>query len=299
MAIEDESRGDEIEATGDEAGDTADLEVKDQKTELEDKVEKEDEEGSTTVETKEKHIPKSRFDQAVNKARREAEAATKRADELEAKVRASEGKIDAAKVEEEIEALEDDLEKAIADGNAEAKKRIRSEIRAKSQSLADSRAQVLAAYSTAQAIEQVRYDALVGQMEAEHPELSPDNEDVYDQDVVDEITEFKEAFEAKGLSSSEALKKSLKAVFRGGTKPEAEKDETKKDEAKTKADERTAAAVKKGIETKGKQPADKKAGSDSDKAGKTGKPKDAEKLTDKDFDKLSKEELASMRGDSI
>jgi hypothetical protein len=140
-------------------------------------------------------------------------------------------------------------------------------------------------------------------MEAEHPELNPDNEEGYDEDAVAEIAELKEAFEAKGASSSEALTKSLRLYYKGA-KPKDEpkeeaKDESKKSEAEEEAARRKAEAVKKGLDTKGKQPSDKKTGLDSDKAGKKSKEADITKLSDEEFAKLDKEEKKRMRGDIV
>jgi len=250
-------------------------------------------------------IPKGRFDEAVRKARDEAAVAIKRADELEAQLKASQGEVDAKKVAAEIDALEEELEKAIADGNIEAKKRLRAEIRDKNQQVAESRAAAHAARATAVAIEQIRYDALVNRMEVEHPELDPNHEN-YNEEQVAEILEFKEAFEAKGMASSAALEKSLKAVYRNGPKPEKkeESDADKKAEAEAKAkaeaEKRTAEAVKRGLEKKDEQPPQTKTGAASDKAGKDADPvKNAHKMGDKEFEKLSEEELKRARGDIV
>jgi colicin import membrane protein len=250
-------------------------------------------------------IPKERFDTAVKKARDAAEAAIKRADEAEAKLKADLGAKENTKLETELDELEEALEGAIADGNVEKKKAIRTEIRKKNQELADIRAQAHATRASAIAIEQVRYDATVERIEAEHPELNPDSAE-FDDDLFAEALELKEAFEAKGHSSSEALKKAVGVVFRGAKAPAkaAEDDDAGEEEkeAREKAEklaaERKAAAVKKGLEAKGKQPADtKKAGRDSDAAGKTDKI-DPAKLSDAEFDKLTPEQLKKLRGDT-
>lgn len=313
------ARGDVI-PDGDEAGDTADQKAlaakeaeakaaseKDVATkEAEAKAKAENEEAAKkALEEKDKKdhmIPKARFDEAVKKAREEAQVATKRADDLEAQLKASQGEVDAKKLLAEIDTLEDELEKAIADGNLEAKKRLRQEIRDKNQTIAEARASALAARATAVAVEQIRYDALVKTMEAEHPELNPDSEDTFDKDVVTELLELKEAFEKAGHSSSAALEKSLKAVYRNGPKPpKNEAAEKAKAEAKAKADaeaeRRKEEAAKRGKEAEGKQPAASD-GVASDKGGKDVDPsKNAHKLSDKEFDKLSEEDLKKARGD--
>lgn len=313
MANEIIDRGDELEATGDTPGETGDLDKKDDAA-LGEEGKKElglDKEDKT--DKKEPAIPKGRFDEAVGKARREAEAATKRADDLEAQLKANQGVIDVEKIEERIDDLEEELEKARADGLTEKAKTVRQEIRRLNRQVSDSAAAAHAAHATAKAVEEIRYGALVSTMEAERPELNPDNEEEYDEAMVAEITEYKEAFEAKGLSSSEALKKALKAVPAKAKKVDPDKDDAKEDleesaeekqekaeKAAKAASERKEAAVKKALEDKKKQPADsKKTGLDSDKAGQQGKQKPPSKMTDKEWDALPEDERKRLRGDDL
>lgn len=288
-----EDRGDILKTDGDEPGETGGLSAEEKAAAAKEAAE----ELGLKEEKKEPLIPKGRFDEAVSKARKEAEAATERADKLEAQLKANEGLVDAEKIEQQLDDAEDRLEKAIADGNAEKKAAIRREIRQLNRQISDAGAAAHAARATAIAVEQIRYDALVSTMEAEHSELNPDNEETYDQDVVNELTEYKTAFEAAGYSSSEAMKKALKAVYRDGPKPEVDKEIDKVD----KAAERKEEAVKKGIEAKKKQPGDsRKVGLDSDKGGITDPKKlDPKKLTDKEWDALTPEQLSAMRGDRI
>lgn len=310
-----EDRGDAI-ADGDESGDTLDPAVKaDEKDEVAEKeatekeaAEKEaaekveaEEAAKAKADDKEPKIPKSRFDEAVRKARLEAESANKKAADLEARLRQSQGAVDAAKLEEEIDALEVELDGAKADGNVDKAKAIRAQIRARQQAISDARSDAKANYAVAVAVEQIRYDALVSRMEIEHPELNPELEDTYDKDQVEELLDLKGAFEAKGLGSAEALTKALRTVYRGGPKPAVKEEDA---EAKIKADAAAAArkaeAVKRGLDTKAKQPADgKKVGADSDKAGKGDPASDAAKMSEAAFAKLTPEELARARGDIL
>lgn len=299
MTKEAEDRGDQLHS--DESGDTDDLEAKGKVIEGEsERVEDVKDEPK-----KDPPIPKSRFDEAVGKARREMESAARRAEsaetkarELEERLAASQGQIDAKKVVEEVDELEDKLDQAKADGNKELAKSIRDQIREKQQSLADARAEVRAAHATAVAIEQIRYDAAVEKMETEHTELNPDHDD-YDQSVVDELLEYKEAFEAKGLSSSDSLRKAIRAVYRDGKKETPAKDEAA-DKAAEAGDAKKEAAVAKALAARKDQPANTaKKGANSDAAGKSGTPKDITKISDKEFDKLDDDDLKRMRGDDL
>jgi hypothetical protein len=301
------ARGDFL-PDSDAAGDTAGAEAAAKAAAEKEAADKAAAEPKDEAEKKEEpRIPKSRFDEAVKKARAEAEAAMKRADDLESQLKASQGELDLKKVAEEIDVLEEELEKAIADGNVEVKKRLRSEIREKNQQMAEARAAGHAARATATAIEQIRYDALCDRMEREHPELDPQHED-YDQTVVNDILELKEAFEKAGHGSATALDKALKVTFKGAPAPK-KKDEKAPDDAevKAKADakakgdaeaaKRTAEAVKRGLEKQDQQPPATK-GTDSDKNGKKNTAADIAKMSDKEFDKLSEDDLKRLRGDA-
>jgi len=266
-------------------------ETVDEETEAKGELEEKVEEGTTKVETKEPQIPKVRFDKAVGKARKEAEVASKRAEEAEAKLKSQQGDIDAGQIEGEIDDLYEKADQAQADGQKEVLKALRREIREKQQLLADARAEVKASYKAAQAIEQVRYDRVVEDMEKEHPELNPDNEDGYEEEAVADIMELTEAFVAKGEGSAVALKKAIRLFYKNA-KAESDPEDTT-------TEDRKEAAIKKALDTKAKQPAEKKAGLDSDKGGKKGKITDPSKVSEKDWVTLSKEELAEMRGDSL
>jgi hypothetical protein len=244
-------------------------------------------------------IPKKVFDERIAKARDREAAAIKRAEEAEAKIQAKETTVDVDKLSKALDEAEEALEKAVADGNVDRKLALRKEIRELNQTLADSRAEAHAMRGTALAVEQVRYDAAVDRMEIEHPELNPDNEDTYDTEIVAEITELKEAFEAKGHASSEALKKAVKLVYRTAVTKELEgKDETTAEKAARIASERKEAAALKGLDAKKAQPTDsKKVGLDSDKAGAKLTAADVAKMSDKEFDDLSDADKKRFRGD--
>lgn len=250
-------------------------------------------------------IPKARFDEAVEKARRETEAAEARAKELEDQLKERQGGVDIAKIEQAIATREEALDAAIADGNKEKVAVLRKEIRNLDRQIASAEADVKSQYATAVAIEQIRYDALVSQLEQQYPSLNFDS-DEFDAEEAGELMELKAAFEAAGQPSTEAMRKAVKALYRNGPQPAKKDDATEtaeEKEAKAKAAEEKAAkrkedAVKRALEKKGKQPSDvKNAGADSDKAGKTGTTKDVKKLSEKEYDALSESEIKRLRGD--
>ena len=297
-----EDRGDGHEVI--EEGKPDEKDEKDEKPdEKDEKDEKEKKEKEEKEEKKEeKRIPKSRFDQAVQKERAAREAAEKQAQELQAKLDSQTKDVKVEEIEAAIDALEEDLDKALADNNPAEKTRLRKEIRQMNQQLARAEATQMSRAATALAVEQIRYDSLVSQLEAAHPEINPDHES-YDNDLAAEVIDLKEAYEAKGMSSTDALRKATKYVIREAAKAEAKGEEEGDDaEAQKKAADEAAKrkeeAIKKGLEAKGKQPPNAKGGTDSDKAG-GGKEKNVNKMSQKDFDDLPEDELRRMRGDAV
>lgn len=244
-------------------------------------------------------VPHSRMKEAVTKERVARENAEKKAAELEATLKAKDVGVDLDKLNTEIEDLEEKLDQAIADNDATLKKALRRDLREKQMTLARAEATQLSVQATAMAVERVRYDSLVERMEAAHPEMNPED-DAYDQDRVDEIMDLKGAYEAKGLSSSEALKKAVKFVFPAGAKPKVEEkeDETPEDKqaAADAAAKRKEEAIRKAQAARENQPGAANKGKASDKAG-GGVAGNIDKLSDEEFDKMDPKELKRLRGD--
>lgn len=328
-AYHEEDRGDAVVgAGGGGAEDVTEVVVDKEKVDAEAKVAAEAE-AKRVAEKAEREkgitIPKDRFDAGMKKERDAKEAAEKRAAEAEAKLAKQAAGVDAKKLQEEIAALDEQLDKALADNDVEAKKRLRAAIREKDQALSRAEARELAAQGTAIAVEQIRYDRVVDDMETAYPFLVAEGE-TFNEAITGELLELKGAFEASGMSSSESLKKAARilapalkeakaALEKGDKDAEAVAEESArkaKEEAeakakaaggdaaaKSKAEEeakaRREAAVKKGLEAKELLPASKPG-----TAGKADKeivdPK-ASKMSDKDFDALPEAELKRLRGD--
>ena len=251
-----------------------------------------------------KFVPKGRFDKALEIERNKTAAAEAAAKELQAKLRTQDDVDQAAETERKIGTLEDALDQAIADGDADKKKALRAEIRELTQGLAEARAGKQAAYATALAVEKVQYGVAVSALEAQFPHMNPDHES-YDAETVGELIELKEAYEAKGMGSTDAIKKAAKYVFK--TAPAEVKKEAVKDDKGDAAAKQVAAdaaakqkedAIKRGLEAKAKQPPSGVTGKASDKAG-TGAVAEVGRMSDADFGKLSEEEISRMRGDSL
>lgn len=253
-------------------------------------------------------VPKVRFDEAVGKERERAEKAERRLAEIEA---ARESTADVKKITAEVEALQDELDKALADNNPSEKKRIRAEIRAREEALIDARVTARSSLARAEAVEQVRYDSVVDRVEEDYPFLAEGAED-FDADLTGTLLVMKRGYEAEGLSSSEALKRTVRSL-----KPQLEVAKKSREkpgdpvaqaaaekaaaEAKTKAEkaeaDRREKAVAAGAAANKAQPAAKTG--EAGTADKDIKQIDVTKLSEKDYDKLPEDELKRLRGDTL
>lgn len=257
-------------------------------------------------------IPKSRFDEAVGKERQRAEAAEKKAKDLEDRESQRNQGVTLDKLRKELDELEDKLEAKMAEGSPEERKAIRTAIRAKSEELADAKVSQAENRARALAVEQTRYDTLVERTEKDFPFLVPDAEG-FNEALTKDLLEMKTGFEHAGMSSTQALTRSLELLKpaleaarpKPKEKPAEEKDEATKTaeakakaetEAKAKAEEarRREEAVKKGVEAAAGTPAKPATAGLTDKEAKI---VDVKKISDKDFDKLPDDEMKRLRGD--
>lgn len=293
-------RGDDFEIADDEVVVVEEEEKEEGEESSEEKKAEEKKDDDKKVEDKKpKMVPHARMKEAVEKERKVREATEKRAQEAEDKLKESQRGVDVDKLNTEIDDLEEAIDKATADNKPEEKKALRKQLRDKMQTLARAEAVALSAQATAMAVERVRYDSLVERLEVSHPQMNPDSDD-YDEESVAEVVELKEAYEAKGLSSTEALKKAVKYVYKAEAKKEAAKEEeTEETDETEEVQERREKAVRRAEQIKAKQPAQAdKAGKASDKVG-GGIAKNIQKLSDDEFDKLDPKEVARLRGDSV
>ena len=242
-------------------------------------------------------IPKSRYDSVMARLK-EAEARNREQDEADSK-----------KQEDQIEPIDvrlAEIDKQIAEAVSNSEGEKAAELMAQSRELQaemfSSQMQESSQTSSAQAIEQVRYDNLLATVERLVPEINPDSEN-YDTGLVIEVQDLKTAFEAKGNSSSNSLVRALNYVRPGWDTPnETETENT--DQADDKQDEKAEETkpdakktdVEKNIKDAKATPPRMDEGDNSDTGGK-GSEVDVMKLSDNEFEKLSEEQLSRLRGD--
>jgi hypothetical protein len=318
-ALEDLEEQDEEEVEGaeevkDEEEDEKDAKSKDEEADEGEEAEsarkeKEEKDGKKTA-----TIPKVRFDELRNKTKAQIEALTKQVEDLTKKATQETRVEDTKKTETAIGNLEKEIKGLMADGKTSEALDKMGELRILERALAVNAAKYESEQARAIAVEQVRMDLLIERLEQEYPEINPDA-DEYDEEKVAEIMELKEAFEAKGKSSSQALAKAVKYVFadslarkdeaaKGKDKEKVEekdeKEEKPKKADKTKEEDRKKEALKRNTKDAKKIPA-KAAdhGVDSDKKGGGITAKNVQDMTEEEFNALPESTKARLRGDTV
>ena len=249
---------------------------------------------------KEPKIPKSRFDEQVSKEREAREAAERRAAEAEQQLAARQAQEAQASqlgaVEEQLDALEDQYQELLLDGNSEEAAAVRKEIRTLERKLARHEAEQYAAQGASQVLEGERFSAAVARLEADYPALNP-NSDHFDQDLCDLVlTRQRSLMQRDNLSPSQALVAAANHVVErfltgGATSPQKGLSKAQED--------RRAAQVQKNLDTMARQPASlKSSGMDSDKLGQNGLP-DVTHMSYEEFSALPESTLSRLRGDNL
>ena len=261
-------------------------------------------------------IPKSRFDEQVAKERDRAEAAERRAVELEARLNAQAQKTEsqadpvATKVDDleaRIEALHDKRDGFLVDGNIERAAEVRREIRAIEKELREverntlrNDAEQIAARRLDTQSEEQRIDTVVSDLESEFSVLRKGS-DEYDPRMVNFVlVEQQRLITELKLTPHEALQRAGKETMElFGHKPSGAKG-GQEDKPETPADKRRVEARQKVADTMNRQPASlKDAGIDSDKAGQDKADLDVNKLSEAEFNALPAAQLAKLRGDFV
>lgn len=305
-------RGDDFKSPLDNAGKGDKLDDEDDKSK--DKGDKADlgKEGEETEEEKAERlrleaeeekkkrirIPKSRFDEALGKAKQREQALLDEIEKLKGGQQASATAKAVREMRDDIEKLQDKYEDLILDGKKDEARKVRRQVEELRDELSEYQTNTKSEAARKAAIDEMSYNAQLAGYEAKYPALNPEHED-FDEDKTDEVATLLNAFVKAGQKRADALAKAVKYVL--GTPPAAGKSGDDGDKAKELADQRAADARKKAAEANKKQPPNgKDVGLDSDKAG-GGKGGDVDvlRLSQDKFAKLDEETKAKLRGDTI
>jgi hypothetical protein len=259
------------------------------------KVEEKTPEAEPERDDKGKFIPKARFDEAVQKERDKAAAIAARNAELESHLAAQTTSQDIEAAQKIVKDLIKQRNSHLGDGELEKAGQIDEKIFELQEAIAERKAEIKAEQSKAQAVETMKYDSIVERLEADHPEIDPDNEEMYDEEVVAELRALMIGYQqSQRLSPAQALQKAAKKVFGGLKVP------PKEDKAAEEGMRRKSEAVEKNLEASRKQPASTKdVGLDHDKKGGGLDAKSVLNMKYDEFVKLGDDVLSRLRGDTL
>jgi len=246
-----------------------------------------------------KVIPKARFDAQIAKERERAEAAERRAEELEKQAAQVTRSLDVDKAVADVALLRKDERKALLDGDEDKAAQLSAQADRLNRQIAIAESGELTGQAKDQALEDIRFEMTLERLEDKYPTLVATHED-YDQDLVDDILDKQRGLiERQRLSPSKALAKATETVMkRQAPAPETE-EKTGLAAAQT-GEPRKAAAVAKNLDAAARQPGSlNETGLDSDKAGQTKVTPAASAMTLEEFEALPEATRAKMRGDFV
>ena len=289
-------KGDKLDPDGDDKPkDKADPDKEGEETEEEKAERLKAEEAAEKA--KRIRIPKSRFDEALGKAKQREAALLEEIEKLKGGQQASATAKAVREMRDDIEKLQDKYEDLILDGKKDEARKVRRHVEALRDELSEYQTSTKSEAARRAAIDEMSYNAQLAGYEAKYPALNPEHED-FDEDKTDEVASLLNAFVKAGQKRDAALAKAIKYVL--GAPPTAGKGGDD-DKSKELADHRAAEARKKAADANKKQPPDgKNVGLDSDKAG-GGKGGDVDvlRLSQDKFAKLDEETKAKLRGDEL
>lgn len=262
-------------------------------------------EGDKDEKRKDTRIPLARHEAVLARERAAREAAEVELEKVRKGQAATAVATEVSKLKAQVDEKEEKYAELLADGKTKEATAVMREIRALERDITTQEAEARTQAATADAVETVRFDAVVERLEAAYPQLKPGH-DEFDEKVVGEVLEMQSAFVAKGYAPSAALQKAVGYVIR----PETAKQETATSVTpRVTAEEAAAAATKDARATEqrkknaaaadGQPPALNNAGANSDAAGGVLDAKTVIKMPFDKFSKLSEEEISRLRGDTV
>ncbi len=208
-----------------------------------------------------------------------------------------------AALEAKVNTLEEQYNTALTNGDTKEATALMRQIREAERTITEQKADFRTQAATAIAVEQVRFETTIERLEQAYPQLKVGTE-TFDQALVAEIVELREAYELKGYQPSAALQKAVSIMIPASTKKQEDAVTvtprvTEDDAAKAKA-QREEEARKRNVATANAQPASlAQAGANSDEAGGKLDAKQVIKMPYDKFKNLSEEDLSRMRGDTL
>jgi hypothetical protein len=261
---------------------------KDTEEEESEKEDDDDEAEEGRDDTRGKRVPYKRFAKQKEQrvaAENRAEEAEQRLREIEAS-RTAEQRSKAQQLSDHLSNLYDKVEEHRAKGETKEASKFQREIDEIRDNMTRSQAAHFAARAAVDESNVRVYNTMVRELEAIDPRFDKTSDD-HDPDLVEEVADLIDAFEAKGMAAPDALRRAAKSILRqdvfavGGAKSLKKAEPRKTDVAKNLAAAKRQAPDEPGLV--------------KEKAGKV----DVSKLTEAEFDALPEETRKRYRGDEL
>jgi hypothetical protein len=252
---------------------------------------------------------KPRKDSRIPLARHEAIVAKEREarQELERRLAAAEKGREVVKLGEQLTKLETDVlgmereyNKLMAAGEVEKAADLMTKIRQTERSIVQQSAAAQIAASVAEATENARYNIALERIEEAYPQLNEDS-DEFNSDLAGDVGALKETYQRRGMTPTQALQKAVKTLIgqEGRAQSTATDVNPRVTEKDVAAERRRASAAAAADAAKRTPPSLKTAGIDHDKAGGGLSPQAIMSMSQADFAKLSEDQKAKARGDTL
>ena len=250
---------------------------------------------------KDTRIPLARHKEILEKEREQRAALERTLAQYQQGQQLADVNVEITALENSVLKLEKDYAKLLTDGEVEQAAAVMAQIRKAERDMAESKSDMKIQAAEIRAAERTRYGVALERIENSFPVLNPDH-DSYDEALMGEVAELKDAYQMKGHTPTVALQKAVRALVElRTTKQElATTVAPRVDAAAVAADRKKAAVTRAAAAVAKTPPSTELAGVDSDKLG--GGKLDAAaviKLSQTEFNKLSEADLALMRGDTV
>lgn len=241
-------------------------------------------------------IPKTRFDEAVNKERAEKDQLQARLKELEAKEQQRAMAADAEEAQAKLQEMIKEHGQLIADGELDKAAEVMSNMLSFQNEMNQRQFERMSQTTKEQAKQEVQYDAVVARLETEYPAINPES-DEFDRVAVRRVQALMTGImQMENKSPSEALQEAVETVMPKKEDPPPQTE----DKSVETGMRRKEAAVNKAMEASDKQPpSTDDVGKDHDKEGGALDASAVMKMSWEEFMALPDDKLSQMRGDYL
>lgn len=269
---------DDAQGEADDSGDDADVAPT---VDAEGETDSDNEPKPQDAKPQEPRIPKNRFDE-VNERRKKAE---QRLAELEGKNKQQQEPT----VDFDFEAKEDAYMDAVLDGDKQEARNIRQEIRQAEKQLYEQQMRQASTSTREETKAELELQSTINELQTQYP-VFDGNSDNYDQNLTEEALELFEGFKAQKYDPATAMRRAVRYVARANQlDAQGNPVETPAEEPKAQHKAEPEAGRKK-VKRQAKQPPQPDPRQVSDAP-------DPMSMSEDEFDKLSDQELAKIRGD--